>query len=704
MVIRAHVGLRIMAVGLLAGVLHVAASPGVRGAEPRTQPSAHPGILPLAATSPASQSASAPNSQDRQRARFTVGQFTAQPKGADKTRNERLIAQLGSDNWRVREEAQRALIAIGEDARPAVLVALTSPNLEVRIRARLIWARLPILSRFTCSGIVKDASGAPAAGAELAAYYWKDDLVRGSALELIGTCAADAQGRFAFNHPLAAGWPMGFVAARAPGRAAAWSDWEAKNDCTLELTLQKPLPLGGTVADAKGNPVAGASVRAQLLLPTPAGVLILDSLPQCDWFAATTDLRGRFRFENVPPRTRAALLVQAPGYGCVNRRPQVWGWLAQEPAMAGKTDLRIVLPAECAVEGRVLDSASKPVVGAAVNVVNGERFWPAAVTGADGAFRIGGLPAGKFSLRLVAAPGEAGDWTSGFLEVELAAGQVKKNVVLTAAKGGLFEAILLDAADGRPIDKGVLRVCAANDEVPFMTQRYWAGRSNREGLAVVRLPPGTYRIVGGGKDGEYLHHVPSAMDRFTVTEGKRQQIELRLPHMRRIAGTVLDPDGRPVAGAWLTGVHRTGAGVSDATGHFEFASDSIPRSDQPLRLFARHARRNLCALVRVDSDQPAEIRLVPGVRLVGRVVDPEGKPLAGVFVRPGPIVDSGFTCARRDALTDANGRYECPGLPAGLIRVYAQDRQGEAKTELEVKADPKARVRVPDIVLPRGKQ
>jgi len=624
------------------------------------------------------------------------------PPAAGKPTAGEWAQRLGADEWKVREEAQRALIAMGEDARAAVLTALTSPDPEVRMRARFIWARLPILSRFTCSGTVKDAAGAPVAGAELAAYYRTDDLVRGSALELIGRCTSDAQGRFAFNHPLTAGCPTGFVAARAPGRAVGWSHWDAKNDCTLELTLHKPLPLGGTVVDVSGDPVEGASVRAQLLLPTRAGALILDSLPQCDWFAATTDARGRFRFENVPPETRASLLVQAPGHGCVNQRWKVWGWLAQEPALAGKTDLRIVLPPEAAVEGRLVDAAGKPVVGAPVNVVNGERFRPAVVTDANGAFRIGGLPKGRFCLRLVAAPGKAGEWTSGFLKVELAAGQVRKDVVLTATRGGVFEALLVDAEDGRPIDQGQLRVCAANDRTPFASQQYWAVGSNGEGLAVVRLPPGTYRIVGVDKDIEYIGHVPGAQDRFTMHEGQRQQVRFPLRRSQRIWGRVLDPGGRPVAGVWLTGVHRSGTGMSDANGHFDFYSDTLPHTERPLRLYARHARRNLCALQSAGFDRSIETRLVPGVRLVGRVTDPDGQPLAGVAVVPGPVVDGGFTTARRSALTDADGRYEYPGVPAGLIRIHALDRQGRAQVQLRVARASDEPVRVPDIVLPRG--
>jgi len=53
-----------------------------------------------------------------------------------------LVAKLGDGNWQVRERAMRALIALGAPARDALRSALTSPDLEVRWRARYALTRL----------------------------------------------------------------------------------------------------------------------------------------------------------------------------------------------------------------------------------------------------------------------------------------------------------------------------------------------------------------------------------------------------------------------------------------------------------------------------------------------------------------------------------------------------------------------------------
>lgn len=68
------------------------------------------------------------------------------------------------------------------------------------------------------------------------------------------------------------------------------------------------------------------------------------------------------------------------------------------------------------------------------------------------------------------------------------------------------------------------------------------------------------------------------------------------------------------------------------------------------------------------------LTLTSGDRLVGRVLDPKGKPLAGAVVR---LAESGSSMMRgstisRKAKTDENGDYLIDGLPTGKYRVRAQ--------------------------------
>ena len=72
-----------------------------------------------------------------------------QPTAAEKVKIDKLVAQLGSDTYAVREAAQKGLIKIGPPAMAGLSAAVRSNDLEVRTRARAalkaIWHKQEIL-------------------------------------------------------------------------------------------------------------------------------------------------------------------------------------------------------------------------------------------------------------------------------------------------------------------------------------------------------------------------------------------------------------------------------------------------------------------------------------------------------------------------------------------------------------------------------
>ncbi len=128
----------------------------------------------------------------------------------------------------------------------------------------------------------------------------------------------------------------------------------------------------------------------------------------------------------------------------------------------------------------------------------------------------------------------------------------------------------------------------------------------------------------------------------------------------RIAGLVVDPDERPIAGATVT-LQRGDRPVqattkTDSLGEFSFQVD---RDDQRgSRVVASLDGLSSCAEFHHD-DQPGAAALIlalwPAVTVSGTVVDTTGEPLADVAVRT----------VHHATTTDANGRYCLPGLPRG---------------------------------------
>jgi len=145
-------------------------------------------------------------------------------------------------------------------------------------------------------------------------------------------------------------------------------------------------------------------------------------------------------------------------------------------------------------------------------------------------------------------------------------------------------------------------------------------------------------------------------------------------------------DGAEVAGAVVgTWAHR------DLVS--EFISGSQPSGKPGLNTFIVFAESG-CAILRdvklEEGQSPKlEAMLTPGTTLSGRLVDPEGRPIAGQWVHlswPGYYrMASAFRWL--SDLTGEDGRFEIPRVPAGPWRVYLRGTGAPAGGPLTVPGD-----------------
>jgi len=158
------------------------------------------------------------------------------------------------------------------------------------------------------------------------------------------------------------------------------------------------------------------------------------------------------------------------------------------------------------------------------------------------------------------------------------------------------------------------------------------------------------------------------------------------PSAPRVEGRVVDELGRPVAGATLS-THDEPRGRSDGAGGFACALPAVPEPSATTLTVAAAGFASARLVVRVapgGTTQLGDVRLVPAGELHGRVVDPSGRPVAGVRVladglenertdpeelrRQGPRVDEGTV---PETTSDAHGRFVLAGVPAGPARAWA---------------------------------
>jgi protocatechuate 3,4-dioxygenase beta subunit len=423
-------------------------------------------------------------------------------------------------------------------------------------------------------GRLVDATGAPIAGATLVGSYEGRMLLR-----FIGTeTATDARGEFRGEFRL----PPFINRAPAPGdrvrligRLRDGAEFEtgvvltADGAVTLKLPLDVKAPgdvvgpreaargeLAGRVVDDEGKPIEGAEVDAWTFFPGNE---------------AKTDKEGLFRltgldkFEADP---KVEVVVRKAGY-----TPQFF--LAQP---TGRPGWVIVLRNKTYFEGRVTGPDGKPVAGARVRANCGPKLtagevWNEATTGEDGRYRMyAQADVYDFQVRV---PGVGAarlkDTVLGFDEAK--ALDIRLEPALT------FRAKLVDSISGKPVPGVRLRGVG--------TQPGIDGRSGPDGVvAIADMMPGRFDFqVETSEYGRWWsdeavtpwnrHGIPALgwqrnfdnLD-FDLTTGM-QPVTITLERAATVSGWVVDPDGKPVAGATVDPA-LTGTGNS-LTGDARFA-------------------------------------------------------------------------------------------------------------------------------------
>lgn len=300
-----------------------------------------------------------------------------------------------------------------------------------------------------------------------------------------------------------------FVYARVPGErvgARRRSYWSFDNgpapDDPFEILLVDSAELRGRVVVPRGFEPTDVAVR-MLAFDVDRGDndrtfpyldVAADVWPER--FETRADADGRFVIRDTPARGVRYLAANAPGLGEAQ-------WMDEEGS--SKRTPKLVMRREGVLEGRVLHSEAPgdsveglTVVAVAHAGVFVQRRHTATV-GPDGGFRIGGLPAGMFLLRISELPD---GWTAAPRQyVRVTAGRPTAGLDLSLERGTLLKGRVVDDDIGDPV-AGVLVSAHFLDSGPEAPE-VDTMRTGRNGAFRLRVPTGRSRVSIRGRPSGY---------------------------------------------------------------------------------------------------------------------------------------------------------------------------------------------------------
>ena len=543
-------------------------------------------------------------------------------------------------------------------------------GLTIIFVAGLAPARSEQAKQITCSGKVVDDQGNPIVGVKVALHkILYGQTAYSYETKLIAEVKTMADGAFSFNTSAESdSYPYGYIVAEKERLALGFANWRMdEGDKEVQIKLGQPKELAGIVVDENNKPIFNAEVSISILMigsmRDEQGVVGPVAI---ELFTSNTDAEGKFKFTKIPSEAAADFIIKKEGKATV-RTYKSTGMADQKlNYTAGQTDIKLVLPLEAKIEGIVVQKSTGKPVGDVQLIARSEqgtgyfRTTPFA-SNEDGKFTLNALAADRYILQLVQPRQDLADWVSEPVEVITETGKTKSDVKIELYKGGILEVVVTDIVNKQPLEKA--RVGVRNQA----SSEYHSGRSDKNGIARLRLMPGEYRMNSVYKEGYSRQRV---QDSITIEEGKTEHIEYELAGQPKITGIVRNEKGEPIKGVKLK-VCPTGAredSTTDSEGKFEISWDPGRWGEREtvFCLVARHKQHNLAAAEEISEDiKRLDIKLKPGVIFDGKVIGPDGKGIANARINVMLRVSNWGSPIERDiARTDSQGNFQIRAIPA----------------------------------------
>ncbi len=455
---------------------------------------------------------------------------------------------------------------------------------------------------------------------------------------------------------------------------------------------------------------------------------------------AVTDADGRFTLRGIGRERIAVLQIEEPGIetrklyartraGATLRVPGEWRNPSLDTYTFHGAKFDYAAAPSRPVIGVIRDNDTlDPLEGVTIEAekLAGERIsgWPNGFiqtkSDAEGRYRLEGLPLGE-NLLLATKPGEE-PYVTTALPVETTPANETATLDFKLKRGVWIRGRVTDAETGAPL-RGRVEYFVFNDNSNRKSasglMRALGGfvRSDVDGRFAVPGLPGRGLVSvmadnsqdyprGAGaddiegrmdKDGMIFDTSPyyavslnanSWVEVNPADDAEAVECVLVLKPGKRLEGTVLDPEGKPLAGAMFAGGEefRTFRSQESPT----FIARNL-KTNQPRRLQFYHQERKLAGSLLINGDEtgPLTVKLEPWAVVTGRVLAESGSPADNVMVRGYYKLQSeeqaGILPDQNFVQTDDGGRFRVEGLAAGIQYSLSASKDNR---ELGVVGDP----------------
>ncbi|HUH00726.1 MAG TPA: sigma-70 family RNA polymerase sigma factor [Kofleriaceae bacterium] len=495
--------------------------------------------------------------------------------------------------------------------------------------------------------------------------------IAGAAIELRSTLTwtaeTDAAGDAELRGVAAAMMPLRVVAkGYAPAAAMLWTSDDPSIPRHQVMSLRRGAAVRGVVVDAAGKPIAGARVLA-VAASEPFPV----EDPQRD--GVVTDAQGRWSLEAIAAGTYR-FVAHGDGLAPATTAPMLVDGVHE------RTGIEIRVPGAAVIAGKVITADGAPVPAAMVRVVaRGDVFWRYAAqvySAEDGSYRVEGLP--RLEVDVVASQGTA---SSELVPVDLTE-QTSVDLALTLSITGAIAGTVVDEK-GAPLAEAMVAVEPVFTGV-LHEHATWGVRGDQYaisdpsgGFRFGGLPAGDYRVRAARPGGSEAALWSSA---GVVAATGRTDLRVIVPADGRIEGRVLFEDGSaPQAFTIAVGpappapfASKDGAFVLDGPGG---THDVVVRGGSFAREIVVDAVLESGAVTDLGT-----ITVKKGRSLSGRVLDPDGNPVAEARVAAGSLIsgsgtelnipEEGFNV--QETTTDEDGRFIMRNFGEHSLYVVAQ--------------------------------